>query len=302
MPEDVPAPAVPWPPPAHALPLPAARPAAEGVRVLAGVAYAAIPRIRPLELDLYLPTAAAALVPSVVFLHGGGWQLGSRHSAGPAYAEWSPSPFERLAQAGIAVASVDYRLTGEAQWPAQLYDAKAAVRWLRARADEIGIDPTRIAAWGESAGGHLAELLGLTGNDLDGEIGIVGPSSAVVAVAAWYAPSDLATVAEDVDSMADDSREAQLVGAPLPTVPDRVAEASPLSHVRSGAPPFLLLHGRDDQFIPCSQSERLCAALQQAGNSVELETYAGSDHMWRGAPEVPADALHRTVDFLRRML
>jgi acetyl esterase/lipase len=195
MPEDVPAPAVPWPPPAHALPLPAARPAAEGVRVLAGVPYAAIPRIRPLELDLYLPAVAAALVPSVVFLHGGGWQLGSRHSAGPAYAEWSPSPFERLAQAGIAVASVDYRLTGEAQWPAQLYDAKAAVRWLRARADEIGIDATRIAAWGESAGGHLAELLGLTGADLDGEIGIVGPSSAVVAVAAWYAPSDLATVA-----------------------------------------------------------------------------------------------------------
>ena len=155
MPEDVAAPAVPWPPPAHALPLPAARPAAEGVRVLAGVPYAAIPRIRPLELDVYLPAVAAALVPSVVFLHGGGWQLGSRHSAGPAYAEWSPSPFERLAQAGIAVASVDYR--------------------------------------------------------------------------------------------------------------------------------------------------RLCAALQQAGNSVDLETYAGSDHMWRGAPEVPADALDRTVDFLRRM-
>ena len=169
--------------------------------MIAGVAYAAIPRIRPLELDLYLPAEASALVPVVVFLHGGGWQLGSRHSAGPAYAEWSPSPFERVAQAGIAVASIDYRLTGEAQWPAQLYDAKAAVRWLRARSDEIGIDATRIAAWGESAGGHLAELLGLTGADLDGEIGIVGPSSAVVAVAAWYAPSDLATVAEDIDSM-----------------------------------------------------------------------------------------------------
>ena len=132
-----------------------------------------------------------------VFLHGGGWRVGSRHSVGPAYAGWSPSPFERLAQAKIAVASVDYRLSGEAQWPAQLYDAKAAVRWLRARADEIGIDPSRIAAWGESAGGHLAALLGLTGPDLDGEIGITGPSSAVVAVAAWYAPSDLATVAAD---------------------------------------------------------------------------------------------------------
>lgn len=304
MPEDVPATAVPWPPPAHALPLAPARPAVEGVRTFTGVPYAAIPRIRPLELDLYLPEGATALVPAVVFLHGGGWQLGSRHSAGPAYAEWSPNPFERLAQAGTAVASVDYRLTGEAQWPAQLYDAKAAVRWLRARADEIGIDPTRIAAWGESAGGHLAELLGLTGADLDGEIGIVGPSSAVVAVAAWYAPSDLATLAMDLgaDTMAADSREALLVGAPLRTVPDRVSQASPLSHVRAGAPPFLLLHGRDDHLIPCSQSERLREALVQAGNSVEFETYAGSDHMWRGAPAAAADALDRTIDFLQRML
>jgi acetyl esterase/lipase len=106
-------------------------------------------------------------------------------------------------------------------------------------------------------------LLGLTGPDLDGEIGITGPSSAVVTVAAWYAPSDLATIARDTgaDPMAGDSREALLVGAPLPAVPDRVTQASPLSYVRTGAPPFLLLHGRDDHFIPCSQSERLREAL-----------------------------------------
>lgn len=85
-------------------------------------------------------------------------------------------------------------------------------------------------------------------------------------------------------------------------MPDRVAQASPLSHVRAGAPPFLLLHGRDDHLIPCSQSERLREALVQAGNSVEFETYAGSDHMWRGAPAAAADALDRTIDFLRRML
>jgi acetyl esterase/lipase len=268
------------------------------------VPYAAIPGLRPLELDLYLPAGATAPVPAVVFLHGGGWRVGSRHSAGPAYAGWSPSPFERLAQAKIAVASADYRLSGEAQWPAQLHDAKAAVRWLRARADETGIDATRIAAWGESAGGHLAALLGLTGPDLDGEVGITGPSSAVIAVAAWYAPSDLATIARDIgtDPMAEDSREALLVGAPLPTVPDRVTQASPLSYARASAPPFLLLHGRDDHLIPCSQSERLREALAQAGNSVEFETYPGSDHMWRGAPAAAADALDRTIDFLRRML
>jgi acetyl esterase/lipase len=304
MPDDMAAANLPLLPPAHALPLPPALATVEGVRVLPGIPYAAIPGIRPLELDLYLAAEVTAPVPAVVFLHGGGWRVGSRHSVGPAYAGWSPSPFERLAQAKIAVASVDYRLSGEAQWPAQLHDAKAAVRWLRARADEIGIDSSRIAAWGESSGGHLAALLGLTGPDLDGEIGITGPSSAVVAVAAWYAPSDLATIARDTgaDPMAGDSREALLVGAPLPTVPDRVSQASPLSYVRAGAAPFLLLHGRDDHLIPCSQSQRLREALQQAGNSVEFETYAGSDHMWRGAPAAAADALDRTIDFLRRML
>ena len=87
------------------------------------------------------------------------------------------------------MASIDYRLSGEAIWPAQLHDAKAAVRWLRSRADELGIDPARIAAWGESSGGHLAALLGLTGPELDGQVGVVGPSSAVVAVVAWYPPS-----------------------------------------------------------------------------------------------------------------
>src|SRR5947209_18768272 len=115
------------------------------------------------------------------------------------YRDAAPTPFERLAQAGIAVASVDYRLSGEATWPAQLHDAKAAVRWLRARADELGVDGDRVAAWGESAGGHLAELLGLTGEDpgLEGDVGIGGPSSAVSAVVAWYAPSDVAAVATD---------------------------------------------------------------------------------------------------------
>ena len=130
----------------------------------------------------WLPPAGDGPVPVVVFLHGGGWRLGSRHVGRARRSpRCRPSPFEQVARAGIAVASIDYRLSGEAIWPAQLHDAKAAVRWLRARAGELGIDPDRIAAWGESAGGHLAELLGLTGDDpaLEGEVGIAGPSSAV---------------------------------------------------------------------------------------------------------------------------
>ncbi|MGY1835983.1 alpha/beta hydrolase fold domain-containing protein [Blastococcus sp. SYSU DS0510] len=267
-----------------------------------GVPYAGWPGTRPLELDLHLP-AGADPVPVVVFLHGGGWRLGSRHGAGPMYRE--RSPFTRLALAGIAVASVDYRLSGEATFPAQLHDAKAAVRWLRARAGELGIDPDRIAAWGESAGGHLAELLGLVSDaGLEGDVGVPGPSSRVAAVVAWYAPSDVATVATDTggDPADPTTREAQLLGAPAPDVPELAALASPLAHVSPTAPPFLLLHGRDDRFVPCVQSERLRDALATAGTDVELHTYPGADHMWLGAPDAAADAVDRTAAFLRRHL
>ena len=302
----MPTPALPLPPPAHEAPLPPARPAHSGVRLLAGVPYAAIPGLRPLELDLWLPPEGDGPVPAVVYLHGGGWRLGSRHSAGPAYADADPTPFEQVALAGIAVASVDYRLSGEAVWPAQLHDAKAAVRWLRARAGELGIDPARIAAWGESAGGHLAELLGLTAGDtgLEGDVGVTGPPSDVVAVAAWYAPSDLVGFAADAGADPTDpaTREAQLLGGPVPTLPEAAAQASPVTHVAPGAPPFLLLHGRADRFIPCVQSERLRAALAAAGADVELELLDGADHMWLGVPEAAPHALDRTSNFLRRRL
>jgi acetyl esterase/lipase len=300
----VPTPALPLAPPAHAAPLPHPTSGAGGVRVLSGVPYAALPGARPLELDLYLP-AGAEPAPVVVFLHGGGWRLGSRHSAGPAYRSADPTPFEQVAQAGIAVASIDYRLSGEAVWPAQLHDAKSAVRWLRERSAEIGIDPERVASWGESAGGHLAELLGLTTDDadLEGAVGVTGPSSRVSAVAAWYAPSDVGAVATDNGADPGDpaSREAQLLGAPPPDVPELTAQASPLTHVSAGAPPFLLLHGRADRLVHCAQSERLHEALAAAGVDAELHTYDGADHMWLGAPDAAADAVDRTVAFLARL-
>ena len=293
-------------PPAHLQPLRAALPGAGGTRLFPGVVYAAIPGIRPLELDLVLPPETGNPVPAVVFLHGGGWRVGSRHSIGPAYAAAAPTPFERLAQAGIAVASVDYRLSGEATWPTQLHDAKAAVRWLRARSDELGIDADRVAAWGESAGGHLAELLGLTGDDpaLEGDVGITGPSSSVAAVAAWYAPSDVPALATDLgqDPADPDTREALMLGAPAAAVPDLAAQASPITHVSAGAPPFLLLHGRQDRLIPCVQSERLHAALVDAGVEVEFELYDDADHMWKGSADAPEQALDRTTDYLRRQL
>jgi acetyl esterase/lipase len=297
-------PAFPLPPPPHTVPVPPALPGPGGTRVRRGLPYATLPGIRPLELDLYLPPEGDTAPPLAVFLHGGGWRAQSRHGVGPAYAGRSPSAFERVAQAGVAVASADYRLSGEATWPAQLHDAKAAVRWLRARAGELGVDGDRIAAWGESAGGHLAELLGLTADDaaLEGEVGVTGPSSAVSAVVAWYAPSDVAAVATDTgaDPMDPGTREALLLGGPPAADPGRAAQASPLSHVSPAAPPFLLLHGAADGFIPCVQSERLYTALVEAGVEAELDVYEDADHMWLGAPDAAQKALERTVDVLRR--
>ena len=294
------------PPPAHDAPLPPPLETSRGTRLLTGVPYAALPGIRPLEIDVWLPQGSEDPAPAVLFLHGGGWRAGSRHLAGPAFRGVLPSPFEQVARAGIAVASADYRLSGEAIWPAQLHDVKAAVRWLRARAGELGIDGERIAAWGESAGGHLAELLGLTTGDraLEGDVGVTGPSSRVSAVVAWYAPSDLAAMAADTgtDPMDPDTREARLLGAPPPVVPDAAAQASPITHVSPGAPPFLLLHGAADRLVPCVQSERLRSALQETGLDAELRVYPAADHMWSGSPGAAQQALQQTIGALTRWL
>ncbi len=149
------------PAPAPAPPPPPVR--ADGLATWRAVEYAVVPGFRPLLLDLVRPDSAVEL-PLVVFLHGGGWRVGSRSGMGPMFAGWDPSPFAELAAAGFAVASVDYRLSGEAPFPAPLDDVRAALAWLHEHADEFsGCSATRTALWGESAGGHLAALAGLTG-------------------------------------------------------------------------------------------------------------------------------------------
>jgi acetyl esterase/lipase len=178
-----------------------------------------------------------------------------------------------LAARGFVVAAVDYRLSGEARFPAQLADVRAAVAWLRSE-----VDCSRTFLWGESAGAHLALLAALDGGDVDG-------------VVAWYPPTDLLTL--------DGPRETELLGVAPKDDPDLARRASPLSFVRADAPPILLMHGDADDLVPADQSIRLAAALRAAGAPVELDLVPGARHMWVGAQDVGA-IVERSVEFLRR--
>jgi acetyl esterase/lipase len=268
-----------------------------GVTVHHGVEFATVEGFRPLLLDLYLPPAGTATGAAIVYLHGGGWAVGSRRRFGRAFASWSPTPLDLLAHAGFAVATVDYRLSSEAQFPAQLHDVKAAVRWVRANAANLGIAPGRVIAWGESAGGHLAMLAGLTGDraDLGGDVGeFTGESSAVTGVVDWYGPMNLSSIgsqhAPDSEKRPDDagSWESSLVGSPLQSNPERTAAASPISYVHAAAPPIQIHHGTVDTQVPFAQSVEFVDALRRAGGDAELIVVEGSDHFWTGAPDLRA--------------
>jgi acetyl esterase/lipase len=273
-------------------------------RVLRGIEFARTggDGSRLLLLDLYLPEPAPQpddSRPAIVHFHGGGWRVGERSSLGPVVDGFGLNPFEVLVEAGFVVASADYRLSSEAHFPAQLDDAQAAVRWLRDHSAEYGIDPARIYAWGDSAGGHLASLVGLVAN----------PDSRVAAVAAWFPPTDLNRMGEqalpDAVARASDpgSREELLVGAVLAAEPAKAAAASPISYVGPGAPPFLLVHGTADRFVPAAQSQSLADGLSKAGAAVELLLIDGADHLWSlpdGSRAAAEEAMAATVSFFRR--
>ncbi|MBT2493809.1 alpha/beta hydrolase [Streptomyces sp. ISL-96] len=259
--------------------------------MLRGAVYSAPAGTRPLELDLWLPEEPQGALPVIVYIHGGGWRTGTRGDMGPRMRDWRPGPFARLAQAGFAVASVDYRLSGEALFPAQLDDVTAALTWLRARAGELGLDIGRLVTWGESAGAHLAALLTLT--------------APVRGCVAWYGPTDLTTMPAQATPGAYDpadphTREALLIGAAIADAPALARAASPVTYVTTDAPPFLILHGTDDAAIPLAQGEQLAAALRDAGTEVDFRPVPGADHAWLGLSDEDVErCFHTSLEFAR---
>jgi acetyl esterase/lipase len=259
--------------------------------VVREVEYAARVGFRPLTLDLHLPDETD--VPLVLFAHGGGWRLGTKATFCPTIPV--AESFDRIVAAGYAVASVDYRLSGEAVFPAQVDDVRDALIWLRAHGDEYGYDASRILAWGESAGATLVALVALE------------PGAGILGVVDWYGPSNLITMAErGTPEEASSSREAEWLGASALEQPETAHRASPVFQVGVGAPPFHIEHGTDDAFVPYSQSEELAAALTDHGAAVELVAVARANHMWRDLPDgAPVDRvaiMTRALDFLSATL
>lgn len=266
-----------------------------GVVVHRDLEYARVGQ-RSLRLDVYVPQQADRPLPLVVWIHGGGWRRGSKDRC----------PAARLVPQGFVAASIQYRLSDEAKFPAQIEDCKAAIRWLRANAGRFSIDAERIGVWGASAGGHLAALLGTSGDvrQLEGELGNLDQSSRVQAVCDFFGPTDFLQMDDHAPPgarlrhNAPDSPESLLIGGPIPENQDKVRQANPITYVTPDDPPFLIVHGDRDPLVPLHQSQLLAEALRQAGVPVQLEIVRGAGHGFGNRPEVD-----RLVEqFFRRTL
>lgn len=227
------------------------------------------------RLDLLVPPppdGGTSPLPLIVWIHGGGWEQGSYHQ----------NPARAMAARGYAVASIGYRLSSQAKYPAQIEDCKAAVRWMRAHAAEYGIDPGRIGVWGASAGGHLAALLGTTAREKRFEVGEnLDQSSAVRCVIDSFGPSDFLHWGDPPAPASYDTANtplARLLGGKVADHEELARLASPVSFVDKDSAPFLILHGEKDPIVPVQQSVVLDAALRKAGVESTLVIVPGGGH------------------------
>lgn len=246
------------------------------------------------KLDLFLPANRKEALPLIIWIHGGAWKAGSKERC----------PAVRLLDDGYAVASINYRLSQHAIFPAQIEDCKAAVRWLRAHAMDYRLDPNHYAAWGSSAGGHLAAMVGTTGDAQGFDVGAnLDQPSRVQAVVDYFGPTDFLQM--DAHRLPNgqvhdsaDSPESELIGGPIQENKDKTAKANPITYVTPGDPPFLICHGDQDPLVPHHQSELLEAALKKAGVPVNLYTVKRAGHGGFNDPKVP----EMTRAFLARTL
>lgn len=258
------------------------------------------------KLDIYLPKGAGPF-PAVFYYHAGGFRFGSKDSVGQGWGK-------AFLDAGYAIVAVGYRLSTDALFPAAPQDAKAAVRFVRANAGQYNLDPARFAAFGASAGGNLAALVGTSGNTksvLDNPAyGNAGVSSAVSAVIDWFGPNDFLAIdgmlraqgcdASKIDHNTAKGFESLYLGAALPQVPQKVKQANPITYVDSKDPPFLLQNGDADCNVGSGQGELLRSALSKAGVPVTLDLFAKTGH--GGAAFETAANIQKMIAFLDQRL
>ncbi len=261
-----------------------------GIRVLRNLSYVEGGHDQN-RLDLYLPGKAEGRLPVVAWIHGGGWQGGSKEG----------SPAVWLTAKGYAVASINYRLSQHAVFPAQIEDCKAAIRWLRANAAKYHLDPDHVGVGGDSAGGHLVALLGTTGGvkDLEGTGGNLDQSNRVQAVVDWFGPTDFVSWDPNFNKTVY-SFITRLIGVSPQEDKEKARKASSVTYVDKDSAPFLILHGDKDNVVPLAQSEELAAALKKAGVEVTLQIVKGSGH---GGPAFQSPENRKlTEDFFAKHL
>jgi acetyl esterase/lipase len=256
------------------------------------------------KLDIYLPDQGEGPFPVILNIHGGAWIGGDK-----AYKQVL-SMLEGL-QLGYAVVAINYRLSGEAIWPAQINDCKAAIRWVRANADQFMLNPGKIAAWGGSAGGHLSAMVGTSGDVKELEDlsqGNPEQSSRIQAVVDWFGPTDFlrmdehlkaSGVAKPMPHSTPDSPESKLLGKNLEEAPELVKAANPCTYISADDPPFLIQHGMEDNLVPYQGSVGLARKLGDVlgYDKVSLELFAATRH---GGPafgsEENLDRVYRFLD------
>jgi len=264
----------------------------KGVRMLADLTYGRGGG-RDLKLDLFLPKEDERRHPAIVFIHGGGWSGGAKGQF------WNQAAY--LAGEGYAAACVEYRLSGEARFPAAVEDCKCAIRWLRAHAKPYQVDPERIAVGGGSAGAHLAAMVGVTDRTagLEGAGGYGDVSSRVRAVVAFNGVFDMF-------AMMRGGNIPKPITLFLGGGPDEARKnyelASPIRHVDKGDPPFLLLHGTGDSTVPFEQSKAMQKKLKSVGVTAELFAAEGANHGFFNRPPWYEPTLQRMKRFLDEQL